>query len=109
RDGVVVRPADAGQRLVEDDRLRRQLHAGFGGVVGVVQADGDEVRRPRHARSDPRIAFHQRQLVYVGLLDLGETGRRQRLAVDVFDDLGQVADLAVLVDDPGLLFAGRAE
>src|SRR5215213_8663119 len=33
RDGVVVRSADAGARLVEDHRLLRQLHAGFGGVI----------------------------------------------------------------------------
>src|SRR6185312_6052214 len=32
-DGVVVRPADAGDRLVEDDRLLRDWHAGFRGVV----------------------------------------------------------------------------
>ena len=31
---VVVRAADGGRRLVEDDRLLRHRHAGFGGVVG---------------------------------------------------------------------------
>src|SRR4029079_17149561 len=76
---------------------------------GIVEADGDEVRRPRHAGAEPGIAFHQRQLVDVGLLDLGETGGRERVTVDVLHDLGEVADLAVLVDDSGLLFAGRAE
>src|SRR5208282_1054370 len=41
--GVVVRPANAARRLVEDDRLLRQWHAGLGGVVGIIEADGDEI------------------------------------------------------------------
>src|SRR3984957_11684811 len=42
-DGVVVRAAQARRRLVEDDRLFRDRHAGFGGVVGIIQPDGDEI------------------------------------------------------------------
>ena len=43
-------------RLVEDDRLLRDRHAGFRGVVGVVEADGDEVAHVADAGAEPRLA-----------------------------------------------------
>ncbi len=60
--GVVVRPADAGRRLVEDDRLFRDLHAGFGGVIGIVQPDGDEIADMADAGANARVAADRRQL-----------------------------------------------
>src|SRR5579863_1086260 len=72
RHGVVVRPADAARRLVEDNRLFRNRHAGFGGVVGIIQADGDEIADPADARAEPRRAAHQRQLFRLELAQLGK-------------------------------------
>src|SRR5262249_37146663 len=59
-DGVVVGPADAARDLVEGDRLFRDRHAGLGGVVRIVEPDGDEVADLADAGAEPRIAFHQR-------------------------------------------------
>ena len=64
--------ADAGRRLVEDDRLLRDRHAGFGRVIGIVESDGDEVADTADAGAEPRIAAHERQLVDRRLADLGE-------------------------------------
>src|SRR5262249_22247601 len=41
--GVVVRAAQRGRRLLEDDRLLRDRGAGLGRVVRIVEADRDEV------------------------------------------------------------------
>ena len=43
---VVARPDHAGDLLVEEHRELRRLHAGLGDVVGVVQADRQELARP---------------------------------------------------------------
>ena len=59
--------------------------------------------------AEARSGFHHRQFRNVGLLDLGEALRRERVAGDVRHDLRQVADLAVFVHDAGLFAAGRAE
>ncbi len=72
RDGIVVRPADAGDRLVEDDRLLRDRHAGFRGVVGIVELDGDEIAHLADAGAEPRLAADGFEALEVGLLDLGE-------------------------------------
>src|SRR5580692_4868715 len=78
--GVVVRAADARRRLVENDRLLRDLHAGFGGVVGIIEPDGDEIADLADARPDARIAASQRQFLGFELAELGEAFRRQHVA-----------------------------
>jgi hypothetical protein len=107
--GVVVRADDAVRRLLKDDRLLRDLRAGLGRMVGVVEADRDEMARVADAGAKPGASLHGRQLGKVSLGDLLEAGRRERVARDVGHDLGEIADLAVLVDDAGLFAAGRAE
>src|SRR6516162_9537297 len=61
-DRVVVGPADAGRHLVEDDRLFRSRRAGLRGVVGIVEADGDEIADAAHAGAQPHLAANERQL-----------------------------------------------
>ena len=62
RDGhVVIGPGKAAHLLGEDHRLRRHLQARFRGVVGIVEADGDELLRIGDAGADARVAAHQRQ------------------------------------------------
>src|SRR6185437_1115985 len=80
RHGVVVRPADAARRLVEDDRLLGDRHAGFGGVIRVIKSDGNEIADLADARADARLALHQRQLVGIELAQLGKALGRQRVA-----------------------------
>ncbi len=77
-------------------------------MVAVVEPDGDEVAHVADARPEPRLAGDGLHAFEVGLFDLGEAAGGEHLAVDVFDQAREVADLAVLTDDAGLLAAGRA-
>ena len=83
--------------------------AGFGGVIGIIQPDGDEIADIADARAEPRLAAHQRQLVGLELAQLGEAFRRQRLAGNVGHDFRQVADPALGIDHAGLFAAWCAE
>ena len=49
---VPSRPVDAGDLLVEDGRERREFLARLGSVIGVVQADGEELARLGHRRQE---------------------------------------------------------
>lgn len=80
-------PDDGRRRLHEDDRLRRHHGARFGGMVGVIQPDADELACPRHARPDARVAFHQRERLQI---DLGQ--RRQRIRIE--HTAREIADMA---------------
>src|SRR5215472_5513328 len=109
-DRGVVRSADAGRRLVEDDRLLRNRHAGLGRVVRVVQPDGDEVADMADAGADARLALDDRQLAGGRrLLDLGEAPGRERVAGEIGHDLGEIADAPLSVQDSRFFAAGRAE
>src|SRR5262249_42434091 len=90
-DGVVVRPADAGRRLIEDDRLFRDRHAGFGGVVGIVQPDGDEIADLADASAEPLLAAYERQLFDFKLAQLVEALARKCVAGNVGHDFRKVA------------------
>ena len=107
--GVVVCPAQRGRRLLEDDRLFRDLRAGLGGVIRIVEPDRDEVAHAADAGAEPRAGLHGGELGNVGLADFGEALRRERFTGDVRHDFRQVADAALVVDDAGLFAAGRAE
>src|SRR3981081_4583878 len=108
-DRVVVRPADAGAYLVEDDRLLRNRHAGLGGVVGIIEPDGDQVADPADAGGEARIAANQRQLLDCRLADFREALGRQRVPGDIGHHLGEIADTPFGVDDSRLFAAVRAE
>ena len=58
---VVVRADHAGDLLVEEHRELGRLHAALGDVVGVVEADGQEL-----ARLDGRQQTHLRQWMPLG-------------------------------------------
>ena len=70
----------------------------LGGVVGVIEADGDEIADPADARAEARLAAHRRQRLRLDLGEARENARRQRFAVDVVDDLAEIAKLAGGVD-----------
>ena len=99
--GVVVRAADARRRLVEDDRLLRDLHAGLGGVVGIIEPDGDEIADAADAGADARLALHQRQLFRLELAQLVKPAGDNAVTRDIGDDLRQVADAAFPSIMPG--------
>src|SRR5262245_12394630 len=85
-DGVVVRPANARRRLVEDDRLFRDRHAGCGSVVGIVQPDRNEVAHVADAGPKPWFAGNGLHPFEVCFLDFGKAARGKHRAVDVLHD-----------------------
>ena len=105
---IVVRPAQAGVGLDENDRLGRNCHAGFGRVIGIVQADGDEFGDVADRCAEARIPVNQRQGGRIDGGDFGEAGGGQRFAVDVLDQSRQVANAARAVEQSGLLLAHGA-
>ena len=106
--GLVVRADDAVRSLVEDDRLLGDRHAGFRGMVGIVQSDRDVIADVSDAGPEPRAAAHQGELVELGFADLGEAARAQGLAGDIGHDARKIADAALAVEDAGFFAAGRA-
>ena len=52
---IVVRADDGRGRLHEDDRLGRHGGAGLGGVVGIVEADADELADAGDTGAEPRL------------------------------------------------------
>src|SRR5580700_2312075 len=107
-DGVVARAAQARRRLVEDDRLFRDRHAGLGGMVGIIEPDGDEIAGPGDARPDPRLAFHQWQFFRIELFQLGKAAGREHVGGNVGNDFRQIADVAFGIDQAGFFAAGCA-
>src|SRR6476660_1151249 len=57
----VIWPGDAGGRFREDDGRLRNGHAGFFGVVPVVQPDAEKRRHLRDARPESGLQTHGRQ------------------------------------------------
>ena len=55
---VVVWPADGARSFQKDDRLARDSHASFGGMVRVIQADADEFRDARIGNPKPGRSLH---------------------------------------------------
>ena len=69
--------------LAEHDRLLRHRHAGFGRVIGVVQADADELADLPDARADARLARRQRQRSRIDRAQPRETRVGQHIAGQV--------------------------
>ena len=88
------------------DRLRRHRHAGLGGVIGVVEADADELADLADAGADAGLTVHA-AAACEGRQPRSRSRPRSRqdLARDVGDDAGEVADRAVLVEQAGFLLA----
>ena len=105
---VVVRSDDAVGRLGEQHRLLGNRHAQFGGVVGIIEPDGDEIANPPQARPDSGRAPHRRQGFRLELGQTRERARSERVGVDVLDDLAEVPELTGLVDERRLLLARPA-
>ena len=95
RDLDIVIGADDGARpFVEDDRLLGDLGAGFGGVIGIVEADTDELADPADTRSDAWIALDLGQASGVDGRQARQAFRRQHSAGNVVDMPGKIANSA---------------
>jgi hypothetical protein len=95
-------------RLEEDDRMLGNRRAGFLGVIDVVEADGDELRRRRDARAQTRLALDRRKAPRVEPGQFLQLRRGKRRSVDVADLFRQVAQLAVGIDQSRFFLARGA-
>ena len=77
-------------------------------MVGIVEADGDEIAGLADAGAKARIARNEGQLIDIGRGDLGDGGRRQVVANQIGDNAADIADFAGGIDQTGLLLAGLA-
>ena len=100
-------------RLGEQDRLGRHRLPGLGGVVAVVEADAEDLVRPRDRGADPFVAEgacarRRRSLGHQVAQPLEPAAGEEGL-VEVGDHVGDV-DVGRLVDpDDGSFGAGGAE
>ena len=72
-------PAERARRLDEHDRLLRDRQVRFRGVVGVVEADRDELADPRDRHAEARRAVDERQF-RIGIGRIFSSGERDRLS-----------------------------
>src|SRR5207302_7927349 len=107
-DHVVARPADTGGRLHEHDRLQRHRQPGFLGVVGIVQADGDELADADIGHAVSRHADHERHRLGLEPRQRAQLARRDLVGADVVDRLREAPQAAFAVDHAGLLVARLA-
>ncbi len=84
---VVVRAVDARRRLHEHDGLGGYLQTRFMRMIGVIQADGDELGDARIGHAETRVAAHQGQRLGANLAQLRQPFGGNRVLVDVRDDL----------------------
>ena len=80
----IVRAADGAGPLAKHHRLGRHSNACFGRVVGVVEADADELAHLPHARAQPQVllrcAGHQRQAGRAQRPQRGQLSGQQHIA-----------------------------
>ena len=79
--------------------------AAFGGVIGIVQPDTDELGRARHTGAKPRIRRHHRQGQGVKAAQPGKARIAEHIAGNIGDHAAKVADRAVAGQHPGLFRA----
>ena len=100
---IVIRPADATDVLGENDRLGRLLHADFRGMVGIVQADADELLRIGDRRRDAWRALDGRQGSRVELRHRLQQAGFQHSRRDVAHVVGNVVHAPGGIDEGGAL------
>src|SRR6516165_6703490 len=74
-DGVIVGPADAGGRLVEDDRLLGNGHSRFRRVIGIIEPNGDKIADTAHTGPEARVPRNEGQFVHRLLAYSGQAFR----------------------------------
>ena len=108
-DHIVIGTDNGAGGLHEQDRLLGDGRPGLGGVIGVVEADADELADIGNAGADAVVAVQLRQGAEVCGGDIGQACRAQGGAADVVDDARQVADGTVFSEDGGLFCALGAD
>ena len=77
-------------------------------MKAIIEADRDDLGHPTDAGAEPRRARDERQGCQIERAQPIECGRHERLAVDVADCTGEVADLAVAIEHAGFFLTGWA-
>src|SRR5690606_24842870 len=104
-DHIVIGADDGAGGLHEQDRFLGNIGAGFGSMVGIVEANADELADIGDAGADALIGVQLGQAVEIGGADLGQALVGQRRAANVVDNACQITDRAVLGQDGGLFCA----
>src|SRR5699024_4788926 len=92
-------------RLHEDHRLRWHGQVRFRGMIGIVEADTDELADIADARTETLARGHFRQFRGIERPQAGKALLGHRRRVDVVDDAGEIAGLAITVEKSGLFLA----
>jgi hypothetical protein len=77
-------------------------------MIRIVQADADQLTNAADAGPQSRVAVNLRKRRRIERLQLRQARRAEFGARDVVDDAGQVADVAVVVQQARLFAAGFA-
>ena len=102
-DHRIVWPVDRRHRLGEHHRFLGQFHARFLGMVGIVEADGDDLADAGHRRPEARRSFHQRQRLGIEFAQRRQPFGRQHRSVDVRNLVRQGTDASLAVQQARLL------
>ena len=78
-------------------------------MIGVVQADGDEIARSGDRRAEARRLGTFGRAATSTIAELRKCVRREVLACKIRNERREIADRAVPINDAGLFSAGRAE
>jgi len=84
-------PWDAGDGLVEHERVLWDRHPRLGGVLAVVEADRDELAYAGYRGADTRVCGHDRHLLEVDRRDGAQLLRGEPVRRDVRNEKGKVA------------------
>src|SRR6185437_6164980 len=101
----IVGAAQAVIALHEDDGFRRDRHAYFVRMIGIVEADGEEFGGAADDGTNPWLAADRGKLGRVEGSDLAQRGRRKGVSGEVCDMRRKVPDLTRLIDQAGLFLA----
>src|SRR5690606_26016578 len=108
-DDIVIGADNGTGGLHEDDRLFGDLGAGFGGMVGIVEADADEFADIGDAGADALGSRERGQSGNIGGGDFCGAFGQQRFPADIGDNPGQIADGAVSGENGGFFSALGAD
>lgn len=110
RDEDVVVGADDGVGgFEEDDGLGGKGHAGFGGVVGVVETDADEFAGARDAAAEAGVGGDQRECIKIYVTQFFETSGLKEGGRPIGRERGGVTQAALGIDEGGFFLAEGAE
>jgi|GEM_PF-6121715 len=108
-EDVVVGADDGVGGFEEDDGLGGNGHAGFGGVVGIVETDADEFARARNAGAETGVGGGEGERIGIYVTQFFEAAGLEEGGRPVGGERGGVAQAVLGVDEGGFFLAEGAE